>query len=159
MSPPRFILRGERPCAHGRFARAWYAYRDEEGRWKFGPSKFIGYEGLTAEQYLKLSRTINGLDGRKTEAQLQQWHTELDPSSDLYRGLSAQLSDFLAGYGKAPSRKMRISIPKDARDERPADSGDRERALMLDLIVAFAKSLQPSEREALRKRLIAIGKR
>ena len=139
------------------YARAWYACRDDEGRWQFGPSKFVGYEGLTARQYVKLSR--KGLDGRRTEAQLQQWHEELDPSSELYQDLSAQLSALLAEYGKAPSRKMRISVPKEPRDERPTDSRDRERALMLDLIVAFAESLPRSELRALRKRLMAIGER
>ena len=30
------------------YARAWYACRDAKGRWQFGPSKFVGYERLTA---------------------------------------------------------------------------------------------------------------
>ena len=139
------------------YARAWYAYRDDEGRWWFGPSKFVGYEGLTAEQYVELSG--KGLDGRRTEAQLRQWHVQLDPSSDLHEELSAQLSAFLAEHGKAPSRKMRISIPRELRDERPQDGGDGEQVLMLDLIVAFAESLRPSELETLRNRLMDIGKR
>ena len=62
------------------------------------------------------------------------------------------------GQGR-PSRKMRISIPKELRDEGPGDGGNGERALMLDLIVAIAKSLRPSELEALRERLRAIGAR
>lgn len=139
------------------YARAWYVCRDDEGRWRFGPSKFVGYEGLTAEQYVELSR--KGLDGRRTEAQLRQWYVELDPSSELHEELSAQLSAFLAEHGKAPSRKMRISIPKELRDEGPGYGGDGERALMLDLIVAFAESLRPSELEALRERLRVIGAR
>ena len=139
------------------YARAWYAYPDDEGRWRFGPSKFVGYEGLTAEQYVELSG--KGLDGRRTEAQLRQWHMEVDPSSELHKELSAQLSAFLAEHGKAPSRKMRISIPKEFRGEGPGDGRDGERVLMLDLIVAFAESLRPSELETLRKRLMAIGKR
>ena len=133
------------------YARAWYAYLDDDGRWRFGPSKFVGYEGLTAEQYVELSRN-GSLDGRRTEAQLQQWYDVVDPSSKLHKELSAQLSAFLAKYRKAPSRKMRINIPKERRD-------NDERALMIDLIVAVAKVLQPSELETLRKRLMAIRKR
>ena len=47
------------------YARAWYAEQREDGHWRFGPSKFVGYEELDAETYLELSR--RGLDGRRTE--------------------------------------------------------------------------------------------
>ena len=93
-------------------ARSWYADQDKDGRWRFGPSKFVGYEGLDAETYLDLSN--RGLDGRKTEPRLQRWFTELDSSTDLYACLIPQLSAFLTVHGKVPNMGMRINVRKDA---------------------------------------------
>ena len=92
--------------------RSWYADQDKNGRWHFGPSKFVGYEGLDAEAYLELSN--RGLDGRKTEPRLQQWFTELDSSTDLYACLIPQLSAFLTVHGKVPNMGLRINVCKDA---------------------------------------------
>ena len=137
------------------YARAWYAHRDENGRWRFGPSKFIGYEGLTAVEYMELSR--KGLDGRRTETQLSQWFTEVPPSSELHEELSSPLSAMLAGHGKMPSRKMRISISNDLHDELLGGGRCVQNDAILDLIVAVAETLPPSERETLCRRLSAIG--
>ena len=134
------------------YARAWYAHQDEDGQWLFGPSKFVGYKGLTAEQYIEQSEE-GLLDGRRTEAQLKQWFEQLDPATELHEQLSSALSDFLAEYNKAPSQKMRINIPR----EEDTDSESGAGAPLLDLIVAVAESLQPSELEALRRRLTAIS--
>ena len=137
------------------YARAWYAHRDENGRWRFGPSKFIGYEGLTADEYMELSR--RGLDGRRTETQLSQWFTEVHPSSELHEELGSLLSAMLAEYGKMPSRKMRISIPNDLHDEIVVVGRCAQNDAILDLIVAVAETLPPSDRETLHQRLSAIG--
>ena len=137
------------------YARALYAYRDEDGQWRFGPSKFVGYEGLRAEQYVALSRT--GLDGRRTETQLSQWFTEVPPASELHEELGSLLATLLAEYGKAPSRKMRISIPNDLHHELLGGGRRAASSAILELIVTVAESLQPSERETLRQRLSTIG--
>ncbi len=136
------------------YARAWYAQQGEDGRWQFGPSKFVGYEGIDARTYIRLSR--RGLDGRRTEAQLQQWFRELDPSSELYRRLSSELSAFLAHFGKAPSRKMRISVLNEVYDENLGTKPDNADAPFLDLIVAVARTMPTSELKTLRQRLKAI---
>src|ERR1700693_1402487 len=70
------------------YARSWYAYQDQEGQWRFGPSKFVGYDRMTAEGYIE---TAEDLDGRRTEAQLQQWFTAVDPESELGTQLSSAL--------------------------------------------------------------------
>ncbi len=137
------------------YARAWYACRDAQGRWHFGPSKFVGYENLTAQRYVTLSR--NGLDGRRTESQLRKWFTLIDPSTELYEQLSSQLSAMLATHGKAPSRKMRISIPREDYDELHGEGPASTSPPVIDLMVAVAKSLPNSELMLLRKRLMAIG--
>ena len=134
------------------YARAWYAHQDENGRWLFGPSKFVGYKGLTAEQYIE--QADKGLlDGRRTETQLKQWFEQLDPATELHEQLSLALSDFLAEHNKAPSRKMRINIPREEHTDSQSGLGTP----LLDLIVAVAKSLQPSELRALRRRLAVIS--
>ena len=138
------------------YARAWYAIGSEDGRWRFGPSKFVGYDGLTAEQYVEFSR--RGLDGRKTEAQLKEWFEELDPSTELHERLSEQLSAFLAEYGKAPSRKTRISIPREDHNELLGIGQIGGNAPVLELIVAVAETLPRREFVLLRERLAAIGR-
>ena len=90
--------------------RAWYAEMGEGEQWRFGPSKFVGYEGLDGERYLELSR--RGLDGGRTEQHLRQWFAEVIPDCQMYGLLSAKLSAFLNQYGKLPNRRMRISIAK-----------------------------------------------
>ena len=99
------------------YVRAWYAEQDENGRWWFGPSKFVGYEGLDAATYVELWNT--GLDGRKTEAHLQRWFREIDSSSGLYGHLNSELSAFLALYDKAPNRKKRINVSNVAHAAHP----------------------------------------
>ena len=93
--------------------RAWYAAEGEDKQWRFGPSKFVGYEGLDGEEYLNLSRQ-KLIDGRVTEQHLQdrQWFKEVNPGCQMYDLLAAKLSVFLRQYGKTPNRKMRISIEK-----------------------------------------------
>ena len=138
------------------YVRAWYAYPDEDGHWQFGPSKFIGYKGLTGEQYADLAPR-GRLNVRRTETQLQQWFEKVDPTTELHGQLSAALSAFLAEHGKAPSRLMRISIPREVYRQHLEDGQNSASAPVLDLIVAVAESLQPSDLAALRTRLIAIG--
>ena len=145
------------PSLAGRlaYARGWYACRDAEDRWRFGPSKFVGYERLTARQYIELSR--KGLDGRRTEAQLRQWFRELDPSSELHERLASLLSAFLAEHDKAPSSKMRISVFEEDYDELVEDNRSTSSPPILDLIVAVAESLPRAELDLLRRRMTAIG--
>ena len=59
-------------------ARVWYAIESNDGTWLFGPSKFIGYVGLTAETYVQMSAkgyepAADRLDGKKTERRLMRW--------------------------------------------------------------------------------------
>lgn len=127
------------------YARAWYADKNKRGEWQFGPSKFVGYEGLDAKHYI---RSAEERDGRRTEAQLQQWFTVVDPSSELYEELNSALINFLAKFGKVPSTKMRINILKAADDPSATDD-------IVELLVAVAKSLPPSQLAKLRARIAA----
>ncbi len=91
-------------------ARCWYAIRDDNGNWKFGHSKFVGYEGLDAITYLKHAKP--NLDGRETEAHLRQWFEVVDPTHELYDCLNLKLTAFLAQFNKSPNKLSRINVCK-----------------------------------------------
>ena len=63
---------GREPRLVGRMkmVRAWYADRANDGKWLFGPSKFVGYASCTAEAYL--SKT-DKRDTYRSEAALKEW--------------------------------------------------------------------------------------
>lgn len=132
------------------YARSWYAYQDEEGQWRFGPSKFVGYDGMSAEGYIE---TAEDRDGRRTEAQLQQWFTAVDPESELGTQLSSALHRFLAGYGKAPSTKMRINVPNDVHAKHFGVTASDPHDILVTTLIAAAKTLPPSHLEKLRASL------
>ncbi len=90
---------------------SWYAVKDQvSGRWKFAPSKFIGYHDPSAKRYLTESGVEGDFDGRITERILSQWFATPDPNSKLASELAEALRSFLAGFGKAPGARARISV-------------------------------------------------
>ena len=93
------------------FVRSWYAIQEDDGNWKFGPSKWVGYDDLDANTYLNQSNKT--LDGRKTEAHLSKWFQEVNPTSELYVNLTV----FLANYDKSPNKLVRINVCKDVRGD------------------------------------------
>ena len=131
------------------YARAWYAHRAADGTWKFGPSKFIGYQNMTAAEYLD----DNPRDGRRTEKQLAQWFSEVPAGSDLYQDLNDQLVAFLAIYGKLPSTKIRISVPAELLSELEEAQPHALEEHVVDLIIAVAKYLPPGALKRLRQTL------
>lgn len=86
---------------------AWYAFKDN-GTWRFGPSKFIGYEGVTAKDYLVTAK--DSLDGRKTEDQLERWFSLIDPASDLFHELQLSFKAFASRFGKEPKKTWRVRV-------------------------------------------------
>lgn len=81
--------------------RKWYAVESDDGTWLFGPSKFIGYVGLTAELYMRMSArayepAADRLDGKKTERCLKPW---FEPPTQRIAELEGALWTFLVdGY-------------------------------------------------------------
>lgn len=132
------------------YARSWYAYQDEQGQWRFGPSKFVGYDRMTAEGYID---TAEDRDGRRTEAQLQQWFKAVDPESELGAQLSSALYGFLASYGKAPSTKMRINVPNDVHEKHFGATASDPHDILVATLIAAAKTLPPTHLEKLRANL------
>ena len=91
---------------------SWYACKDDSGRWKFAPSKFIGYRNAGAERYLAEAGFGGDLDGRITERVLSEWFAAPAKDSKLDRELREALRAFLAGFAKAPGARARINVPK-----------------------------------------------
>jgi hypothetical protein len=137
------------------YARCWYACLDDEGQWQFGPSRFVGYDGMTPDSYVDIAE---GRDGRRAEAQLQQWFTVVDPASKLRSELGSALYRFLAMYGKAPSTKMRISVPNKVHEANFEAVAREAHDALVETIVAAAKALPPSHFEKLRAQLLARGR-
>jgi len=91
------------------YTRGWYALRDTGGAWAFAPSKFIGYSGNTARDYLKSHRER---DGRLTERVLSEWFMPVEPGTALHGELLGQLQLLFSRFGKAPNRLLRINVLK-----------------------------------------------
>jgi len=125
-------------------ARAWYATK-LNGKWRFGHSKFIGYDGLSAKSYIKLSQE---LDGRVTEKRLSEWFVVLDPNTSLYREVRSALDEFLGRFGKTPNSLMRIAVLKDDVEAEveapPADN-------LVKLLAAVYRQLDQQKRAEFKK--------
>jgi hypothetical protein len=123
-------------------------------QWRFGPSKFVGYEGMTSVGYID---TAEDRDGRRTEAQLQLWFKAVDPESELGTQLSSALYGFLAiaSNGKAPSTKMRINVPNDVHEKHFGATASDPHDILVATLIAAAKTLPPSHLEKLRASLFA----
>ncbi|MCB1502211.1 MAG: hypothetical protein KDK07_20910 [Bauldia sp.] len=133
------------------FARAWYAFRTEEGGWRYVPSKFGGYQGMTASEYLDDDEFR---DGRRTEKQLQQWFEPVLEGTPLYDEVYDGLVAFLNTYGKAPSAKTRINVPKDPFADPIFDPVRVTlESAVVDLMLMVAKKLPRDELARLRASL------
>lgn len=132
------------------YARAWYAVQDSNGQWLFGPSKFVGYDGLSPDEYIK---STYSLDGRATEAQLSQWFVKVEANEALHGELSGQLTQLLARYGKVASAKTRFNVLIDTYDQKTSalvsQSGDE----LFKLLLAVAKTLPPEQLRKLKASL------
>ncbi len=92
----------------------WYAVRGRGRRWLFGPSKFVGYAGISAKSYLA---SYNRKDGRETERVLAEWFETVPLESVLGRQLESGLRLFFADYRKVPNKLRRINVPKEELGE------------------------------------------
>ncbi|MGK9236350.1 hypothetical protein KXS07_31500 [Inquilinus limosus] len=100
---------------------------------------------MSAETYLE---EADQNDGRRTEAQLQQWFTVVDPASEMFIELNEFLTDFLSELGKAPSTAVRISVPSNMLKLGEQSVADPNAAIV-DLILAVARALPTEHRNRL----------
>ncbi|MFZ5735110.1 MAG: DUF433 domain-containing protein [Pseudomonadota bacterium] len=94
------------------FVRAWYASRQESGEWLFAPSKVIGYQFASAQEYFDDAKS-GSRDGRDTERVLSQWFQEIEPDTELGTALAQALREYLGKFGVAPNSLARINLPRD----------------------------------------------
>lgn len=87
---------------------AWYAVQAGDNSWLFGPSKFVGYHGANAQDYLA---SYSRKDGRDTEPALSQWFEQVDKNSALGRQLWTSFVAFAQRFGKTPNANWRVSVP------------------------------------------------
>lgn len=111
------------------YARSWYADRDEHGRWRLAPSKFVGYQYATAQDYLADSGGTGDRDGRQTERALARWFAPVPPGSPLATELQAALASFLARVARSPNAAARINVDRGELDKSTAVSRPSASAL------------------------------
>jgi hypothetical protein len=128
------------------YNRAWYAVRQGEG-WMFGPSKFVGYDEMTAKEYLEREKGI--LDGRVTEKVLQQWSELVEEGHPQYEELNSALGAFCARYGKKPNSLARVSIVN--AKQAPSASGPTFPDELVALMAAVYRKLTPAQKSAFHK--------
>ncbi len=130
------------------FVHVWYIDAEKPEEPKFGPSKFIGYEGMDAATYLQ---NYKNMDGRDTEVILPEYAHELNPDTPTYRAYFSKLCDWLAGFGKTPRKSVRLMV-LDQTQMDPLHTPTEDRCL-LDLLLAVAETLPLHQKMELRGRL------
>lgn len=133
-------------------AHAFYVLEQDGEAPLFGFSKFVGYEKLSAEQYLN---NYGNLDGRNTEHALKPWFEEVRPGTPEYARLYSKLEQWLDQYGKRPrggeAQKTRIMVVRpELRETRVGTTEDRR---LLKLMLAVADMLPVTQRHELRAAL------
>ena len=103
---------------------AWYAIGADDGQWLFGPSKFVGYEKMTAGEYLAIAAKGGGGNGRLTERELEKWFEQVSQDNPRYRELREAFELFARRFGKSPNERWRVSVQREAanrRSQKPAN--------------------------------------
>ena len=85
--------------------RSWFVLK-EDGVTLYAPSKWVGYVGLTSDEY---GANNAQMDGRKTESSLRAWFAEV-PEGPEKDELMEGLNVYLAGHAKKPSTLARVSV-------------------------------------------------
>lgn len=133
-------------------AHAYYVLEQDGEGPLFGFSKFVGYEKLSAEQYLN---NYGDLNGRNTEYALKPWFEEVRPGTPDYARLYSELESWLDQYGKRPrggdAQKTRIMVVRpELREARVGKAEDRR---LLELMLAVVDLLPVTQRHELRAAL------
>jgi len=84
--------------------RSWYYIPDLD---QFGPSQFIGYQGMDAAEYKE-----GYPNGEATERALWRFFRRVQRSNPVRKSLESKLFDLCSRYGKRPNKAYRINIPR-----------------------------------------------
>jgi predicted RNase H-like HicB family nuclease len=117
-----------------------FYFMPETGR--VGPSKFVGYRGMTGERYASLTREEpgrGGLDGGVSERNLKHLFRALVTGSAEERYVRAKVEEVFQRYGRklrkgavmhAPQRwTLTVSRPSEVREPISSDSANVRRVL------------------------------
>jgi len=135
------------------YHQSWYGVRKDDDTWIFGPSKFVGYEALDADEYVESAVERNG---RATETHLQKWFTVVEDTDPLHVELMAALRSRLGELGLTPRATTRINIlpsdrqPGNRRRQRVQPSRDDD---LVNLLIRVASRLSPGDRTRLQSSL------
>ena len=123
---------------------AWYVDTRDPTKPLFGFSKFVGYQSLDAETYLRDSKE---LDGRNTEWILKDFFDEVEPNTQRFEDYRNELVHWLAQFGKTPRKKIRLMVLKPELREKD----EVENRKILELLVAVAADLPAHQRQELKR--------
>lgn len=139
--------------------KQWKAYRTESGEWRFGPSRFVGYEGVTAKKYIKRKKMgpAGMLNGTETEKHLSQWTEDVRQNSKLHYQLLDDLDEFLSKadvkVGSSASFSVMLTVDNsELLDAYDSTKDDAE----VEALVTLSKRLTEAQVEKLARRLQAF---
>lgn len=143
------------------YYRVWYYIPELD---MVGPSKFVGYRGMTATEYVQ---AYSELDGRETEPVLWRFFEEVDPNEGDRRRegtyVRRLVENLLGRYDKMPNRKARYSAPEEwtlpENGEAPRHSDARtltnvgHSQSMVEVFWRAFLTLYPDDQKALAQRI------
>ncbi len=135
--------------------KQWKCYITKDREWRCGPSRFVGYEGMTPAEYVRRKgRSDGGLNGTETEYHLRSWTGDVAPNSRQHDELFQIVSDHLNEFGVSVNRAARFSILPS--DTETTESGEDADAAVVDALLTLAKRLEARHRRSLVRRLEAL---
>ena len=96
--------------------RAWYYVPEEDA---VGPSKFIGYNGMTEKKYAKFTsgeykaQKGTSLNGRETEPELRKWFRVLEDGEPEHTRVKNRVEELLKSFGRHVNSKARFCVPNE----------------------------------------------
>jgi hypothetical protein len=139
------------------YFRAWYYIPELD---MVGPSKYIGYKGMTADEYMN----SNALDGKETVAILGRWFRDLDEKSPEFTYVDQLTERLLAKYGKRVNRvawynapmkwKMDKAVSQTIDLQDATTESDKKIAPIVEVFWRAYLGLYPEDQRILAKRII-----
>jgi len=138
-------------------AKQWKCYITAEGEWRCGPSRFVGYEGMTPLEYVRRKGSAKGgLNGTETEYHLRSWTEDVAPGSKRHDELFDIVADHLGLLGASVNRAARFSVVPNGIDaEETKEDADMA---AINALVTLAWRLDAQHRRSLIRRLQALDR-
>ncbi len=147
--------------------KAWYYIPEIDA---VGPSKFIGYRGMSADFYLAHSGKLANatlpkskrLDGRETEPRLTEWFEITEPGTVEYEYVSKKVQELLDQWDKKPGSSARYCVPigfkllvqQSSSVTRTSAAGGRQMTHLLRKATKIATELSESEQDRIARFLL-----